>query len=70
MEAHSMATALLRLPQVRRLTGLSRSEIYRRMALGDFPRKVSLGARAVAWVADEIETYIADRIKQSRKLTA
>ncbi len=62
-----MATALLRLPRVRQLCGLSRSEIYRRMALGEFPQKVALGARAVGWVSEEIDAYIADRIKQSRK---
>ena len=65
-----MATALLRLPQVRQRTGLSRSEIYRRMALGEFPQKVSLGTRAVGWVDSEIDNFIADRIKLSRKAAA
>ncbi len=45
-----MATALIRLPQVRRLTGLSRSEIYRRMGLGEFPAKVNIGSRAI-WLS-------------------
>ncbi|HEX7047026.1 MAG TPA: AlpA family transcriptional regulator [Gammaproteobacteria bacterium] len=62
-----MAQALLRLPTVRQLTGLSRSEIYRRMAQGDFPQKVSLGARAVGWPENEISDWITSRIKQSRK---
>ncbi|MGH7239911.1 MAG: AlpA family transcriptional regulator [Candidatus Saccharimonadales bacterium] len=61
-----MATALLRLPQVRQLTGLSRSEIYRRMGLGEFPAKVSLGVRAVGWIETEIQQWIEGRIKHSR----
>lgn len=62
-----MATALIRLPQVRRLTGLSRSEIYRRMALGDFPCKVQLGPRIVAWPEDEIASWVEGCIKRSRQ---
>ncbi|WP_297477417.1 AlpA family phage regulatory protein [Ferrovum sp.] len=64
-----MATILLRLPQVRQMCGLSRSEIYRRMGLGEFPKNFSLGgarARAVCWNSEEIENWIADRIKESR----
>lgn len=62
-----MATALIRLPQVRRLTGLSRSEIYRRMAIGDFPCKVQLGPRIVAWPEDEIASWVERCIKRSRQ---
>lgn len=65
-----MATALLRLPAVRQRTGLSRSEIYRRMAVGEFPAKVNLGPRAVGWPEDEISAWIEARIKQSRKAAA
>lgn len=62
-----MASALLRLPAVRQLTGLSRSEIYRQMGLGQFPAKVNVGQRAVGWVEHEIAAWIEARIKQSRK---
>lgn len=53
---------LERLPGVRARTGLSRSEIYRRIAAGTFPRPVSLGARAVAFNAAEVDSWIAARI--------
>lgn len=53
---------LERLPQVKVRTGLSRSEIYRRVQCGDFPAPVPLGARASAWVASEVDAYIAARI--------
>lgn len=53
---------LLRLPQVKARTGLSRSEIYRRIASGDFPAPVSLGARARAWVEGEVGAWCESRI--------
>lgn len=56
------ALILERLPQVKARTGLSRSELYRRIATGDFPRPVKLGERASAWSAAEVDRWIAERI--------
>jgi prophage regulatory protein len=53
---------LERLQQVRTRTGLSRSEIYRRIAAGDFPRPIKLGERASAWAEHEVTAWIAARI--------
>lgn len=50
---------LLRLRDVQARTGLSRTEIYRRLALGVFPSKVQLGRRIVAWRAADIDAYIS-----------
>src|SRR3546814_7578470 len=50
------AFALERLPQVMARVGLSRSEIYRRIAAGDFPQPVKLGERASAWNAAEVRS--------------
>jgi prophage regulatory protein len=61
-----MAEAIIRLPDVRARTGLSRSEIYRRESLNQFPKRVTLGARSVGWVAAEIESWIQERIRASR----
>ncbi|MDE2270834.1 MAG: AlpA family transcriptional regulator [Xanthomonadaceae bacterium] len=55
---------LLRLPQVRAQTGLSRSELYRRIAVGSFPAPIKIGERASAWSSAEIEHWIAERIAQ------
>lgn len=60
-----MAQAIYRLPEVRARTGLSRSEIYRREALGQFPGRVSLGARSVGWLSIEIQDWIEARIRKS-----
>ncbi len=62
-----MAQAILRLPVVKQHTGLSRSEIYRREALGEFPKRVSLGARSVGWVESEVQAWIEERIRHNRK---
>jgi prophage regulatory protein len=58
----AVATFLLRLPQVKARTGLSRSEIYRRIAAGDFPAPCKLGVRASAWPEHEITAYCQARI--------
>jgi len=55
---------LLRLPQVKAQTGLSRSELYRRIAMGSFPAPIKIGERASAWSSVEIERWIAERIAQ------
>jgi prophage regulatory protein len=55
---------LLRLPEVKAHTGLSRSSLYRRIAEGTFPAPVKIGARASAWSSAEIERWKADRIAE------
>ncbi|MBS0194409.1 MAG: AlpA family phage regulatory protein [Proteobacteria bacterium] len=55
---------LLRLPEVRKRCGLSRSEIYRRIRNGSFPPPIKLGASASAWSSAEIDSWIADRIAE------
>jgi hypothetical protein len=46
-----MTHTILRLPAVKTRTGLSRSTIYLRVSQGTFPKPVSLGGRAVGWLA-------------------
>lgn len=57
-----MNQQFLRLPQVRDMVGLSRSEIYRRVSIGDFPKPVPLGARAVGWVSGEVQAWVKQQI--------
>jgi prophage regulatory protein len=61
-----MTHFILRLPEVKTRTGLSRSTIYLRMANGDFPRAVSLGGRAVGWLESDINQWLSDKIESSR----
>ena len=53
----------LRLPEVKRAVGYGRTAIYQKVKSGEFPAPVSLGARAVAWTSDSIESWIESRIK-------
>lgn len=55
----------LRLPQVKQMTGLSKSTIYDRVQQGGFPAPVKLGNRAVGWVEQEIQHWI-DQLIQAR----
>ncbi|AFT71460.1 Phage transcriptional regulator, AlpA [Alloalcanivorax dieselolei B5] len=55
---------IMRLKEVMDTTGLKRSAIYKAISEGRFPKQVSLGARAAGWVADEIESWIMERIEE------
>ncbi len=65
-----MTHTILRLPAVKTRTGLSRSTIYLRVSQGTFPKPVSLGGRAVGWVEEEVQSWLAERIAASRKAAA
>jgi len=52
-----MAVVFLRLQAVIRVTGLSRSTLYRLIADERFPRPVRLGPRAVAWHRSDIDAW-------------
>ena len=54
---------LIRLPQVKEITGLGKSTIYRLIEEGDFPKQVSLGARSVAWVKSQVEDWCLSKVK-------
>ncbi|MCF7355542.1 AlpA family transcriptional regulator [Vibrio sp. CK2-1] len=55
---------LIRLKEVIALTSLSRSSIYKFISEGRFPKSVSLGDRAVAWIKEEVEEWIEARIAE------
>ncbi|MFT3806706.1 helix-turn-helix transcriptional regulator [Arenimonas sp.] len=61
--------SILRLPDVKARTGLSRSTIYLRVAQKTFPTPINLGGRAVGWLEAEIEDWLAQQIAESRKAT-
>lgn len=64
------ALAIIRRKAVEARTGLSRSTIYAKVAAGEFPAPVALGARAVGWVDSEISDWLAQRIEASRRPAA
>jgi prophage regulatory protein len=63
-----MIKKILRLPEVKQRTGLSRSTIYLHMSQNKFPAAISLGDRAVGWIEAEINEWLDQRIENSRNL--
>jgi len=63
-----MSNKIIRLPEVIKRTGLSRSSIYLRMSKSDFPRSISLGERAVGWVEGDVDLWLEARISESRTM--
>lgn len=57
-----MPESLLRLDAVKARTGLSRSETYRRIADGTFPRPINLSKRMAAWPASEVDAWVQQQI--------
>lgn len=62
-----MSHTILRLPDVKVRTGLSRSTIYLGMGVGSFPKSVKVGRRAVGWIESEVDAWLEEHIQESRK---
>lgn len=58
---------VLRLPQVKAVTGLSRSTIYQRIAEGKFPQPIVLGPRGRGWLNSDIQSWIQERVEATRQ---
>ncbi|MFC4339620.1 DUF4224 domain-containing protein [Cupriavidus numazuensis] len=56
---------ILRLPEVRRLVGLSRSSIYAKIQAGDFPKPIKAGMCSL-WIESEVQGWIDAQIAASR----
>jgi prophage regulatory protein len=55
---------LIALPEVERLTGIRRSMIYNLMNSGRFPRQIRLSYKVARWQRAEIQSWIADRLRE------
>jgi prophage regulatory protein len=53
-----MALRIMRLNEVKAVTGLSKTTIYRFEKEGRFPSRVSLGERSVGWFEDDIQAFL------------
>ena len=60
-EVKKMGDRLLRRREVERITGLSRSSVYRLMQDGEFPRPVRVGPAAVRWRESDITAWLESR---------
>jgi prophage regulatory protein len=57
------AIRLIRQMTVTDMTGLRRSTIYKYVAENNFPKPVPLGGGRVAWVEQEVQDWIMERIE-------
>ena len=55
-----MVKKIYRLPEVMSLTGLSRSSIYLRISVQEFPKPIKIGRRAVGWSEDSLIAWQAN----------
>ena len=60
-EENAMHDRLLRRRDVEKITGMSRSSIYRLMQESEFPRPVRVGPSAVRWKSSDITAWIESR---------
>ncbi len=67
MTTTSNTPVFLRIRAVSERIGLSRSTIYRLVEANRFPQPSQIGDRAIAWRSDEIESWMASRVRGSRK---
>lgn len=61
-----MSKRILRLPEVKTITGLSRSTIYLKMSKGEFPKSISLGERAIGWIEGDIQDWLNQCVERSK----
>jgi len=55
----------IRLSDVKLITGLSRSTIYKKIANNEFPRQISVGSNSVVWVKHQIDDWCDEMIALS-----
>lgn len=53
---------IMRRREVERVTGISRSSLYRLLSMGTFPRPVQLSPNTVGWLAIEVHGWLAERV--------
>ena len=52
-------TRLLRFAEVAEMTGVGRSQLYRKIKAGEFPAPVKVGAKSVRFHLEDIEEWAA-----------
>lgn len=57
---------ILKLTEVKLITALSGSTIYRLISQGIFPKQIKLSERSSGWLQSEVDQWLQDRIDASR----
>jgi len=58
---------LVRIEEVKGMTGLGKSSIYELMRAGEFPKSIRLHARMVAWSESSVLSWIQARISEAQQ---
>lgn len=69
MKNENAVKRFIRVPEVLRRVGFSRTTLYERIKEGSFPDRVKIGLRSVAFVESEIDAWIDNTIAQSRNVS-
>jgi prophage regulatory protein len=62
------AQRILREPECRNVTGLSRAQRWRLEKAERFPSRIQLSERAFGWLETEVRAWLADRIRERDRL--
>ena len=63
MKLHVVPSELMLAPEVEARVPYSRAHLYRLEDQGEFPKRKRIGANRIAWVRDEVERWLADRME-------
>ena len=63
MKQHVVQSELMLAPEVDARVPYSRAHLYRLEEQGAFPKRKRIGANRIAWVRDEVERWLADRME-------
>jgi prophage regulatory protein len=61
---------ILRRPEVEARTGYPTSTLYTKMATGEFPRPIKIGARAVGWDERLVEEHLRRVLGRDAKVAS
>ncbi|WP_110669984.1 helix-turn-helix transcriptional regulator [Salinicola halophilus] len=67
VERIELGNRLLRRRDVELKTGKSRSAIYAGVSNGTFPAPVPIGDKSVAWLEEEVDSWIAARLAERNR---
>lgn len=66
-QQRTVSDRLLRLPEVMKRTGLSRTTVYRYVRMGSFPSPIRLTSKAIAWPETTINDFV-EKVKSGEPM--
>ena len=64
MSTHITTQELIVADEIAKRIPYSQNQLRRLEAQGNFPKRVRIGANRVAWVREEIDDWITERLKE------